>query len=176
MLFGGSLFLLDGTWRSYQLHVHTGWPAVDARVVECKVSGYDDYNSFRHASGSTSYVRCSFEYETAGVARQTTIDVGNSVFTSGELRTFLTYGLTVAQMRKWVNRHPSGSRQTIHFNPSRPEEISLAGAEEDLDMAKPERSMWAGLIASCGGMILIGVGKRVRGPARVDETFPLSGS
>jgi hypothetical protein len=167
--------MLDGAWRSYLLYMHTAWPAVEARVVECKLSAYDDYNSSRRASGRNSYVRCSFEFEVAGYRRISSTDVGNPVFTSSELRTFLSSGVTLAQMRRWVIRHPPGSLQTIHFNPSQPQEISLAAAEEELENAPPKRSICAALIILCAAIVLIGLGRRIHAPIHAEGPFPRRG-
>ena len=171
--FGASLFTLDGAWQTYRLHVHSSWPVAEARVLGCSVSGSWHYNSSQRAWGKNSYVRCNFAYQAAGSIRQSGLDIGNSIFASDQVRTFAnTSTLNVARMREWVARHPAGSLQTVHFNPSRPEEISLAAAEEELEVATPESRLQFGLFGLFAGMILVVIGSLVKPVPSCRETMP----
>ncbi len=40
--------------------------------------------------------------------------------------------VTLSSLRQWVQRHPSGAIETIHYDPANAERISLVGVEDDV--------------------------------------------
>ena len=163
VLFGGMLFLADGGWRSYRQYVQaTAWPAADARVAGCSVSGSAHYSSSRHAWGESSYVRCRLAYDAGGAAHESTIQVGGSIFTPSVFYVYASPGLTVAKMRDWVGRHPAGSLLRIHYDPANAANISLAGADGDLQAAPPRERILFGVLVCGGGLLLMALGAAAR--------------
>lgn len=94
-----------------------------------------------------------------GSARQSTINIGNTVFTPGGKRTFLASGLTADKMREWVARHPPASVEAIHYNPGDPNEISFPEAEEELSSTPPVQQLWCGLVIGLFGGLVVMLGK-----------------
>ena len=164
MLFGGSLFLLDGAWHSYRAYVHRRfWPAVTAQVRECSLSGYWHYagsSHWRQVWGKTSYLKCQFSYTVDGTPYQQTLGVGDSIFTSSEQRVYPPPRVTVDTMRGWIARHPAGSVTTIHYDAGNPNNISLADADSELRLRSPYDELWFGVLATAGGLIMILIGKQ----------------
>jgi hypothetical protein len=160
LLLGGFLFAVNSAWKNYQLHVRrTAWPTVEARIAKCDVSGSAYYSSFRHSQGDSSFVRCRFEYQVDGSSRQSTINIGNTVFTPRGKGTFLPSGLTTDKMREWVARHPPAAVHAIHYNPGNPNEISFPEAEEELSSTPPVQQFWFGLVTALFGGLVIMLGK-----------------
>lgn len=159
---GGALFASEGAWKNYELYLHSNsWPAVEAHVLECKTS--DTWGYSGHVWGKFSHVRCNFEYTAGGVIRQNAANVGGQTFTSERLRTLPPPKLTLAKMQGWIARHPPGSVQIIHYNPSNPGAVSLGDAELDLETSSPRMELAFALGVLGAGVVLLYVGKYMRG-------------
>jgi hypothetical protein len=158
LLLGGSLFLLDGTWRSYRQYVEsTKWPSVEARVIGCSISGSwhsAGSPSSRNVQGESSYVRCTLDYQTGGLARENTINVGSRIFSSPSGK-YPFLGVTVAAMRNWIARHPPGSTLTVHYDPSNPGNISMAGADSELRTDSPKDRFQLGILGTVSGFAML---------------------
>jgi Protein of unknown function (DUF3592) len=153
-LLGSLVFLGVGGSRSYQQHVEaTKWPAVEAQVVNCDVRrsyGYSGRNW-----GSKSQARCVFRYEANGSAYEESKLAGSRVFESKRQILLTRPAVTVGQIAAWVQRHPRGSTQTIHYNPTNPRDISLAGADAELQTNKPEDQLRIGKVFALIGIVLV---------------------
>lgn len=162
-LFGGSLFLLNGTWQTYRAYVQSRiWPSVEAHIVGCSLSGYWHYagsSHWRQVWGKTSYVQCRFNYQVNGIAYENTTRVGDSIFTSSEQRVYPPPRVTLDTMREWIARHPTDSLTIIHHDPGNPNNISLAGADSGLRLRSPYDELWFGVFATAGGLIMMLTGK-----------------
>jgi hypothetical protein len=165
VVFGGFLFLVDGVWQSgWQYIQSTRWLAVKAKVVGCSIAGsWEDSGSpnSRNVWGESSQVRCTFDYETGGVAHESTTMAGSSIFNSGR-RVYPAPKVTKATMREWIARHPPQSVLVIHYNPSEPNEISLAGADDELRSTLPYDRLLFGVISTVVGLGLVLFAKMVR--------------
>jgi hypothetical protein len=169
LLLGGCLFTADGGWASYQQYVQSKkWPGVDGRVVSCSIRGSWHYSSGLHVWGESSYVLCTFDYTAADRAEEATIGAGSEIFSSKEQWTYPPPKVTKQKMQRWIVRHPPGKVLTIHYNPSNPENISLAGADQELQSTLPSDRLLAGAVLLAGGLILTVVGSVLR--KRVPES------
>jgi hypothetical protein len=174
---GGCMLLADGGWQSYNRNVQsTRWPAVEARVSQCSIlGGWRSYGraAMGYTRGKDSYVRCSFEYDAGGIAHESTINVGSLIFTPKEGRKFPPPRVTEAKMQDWIARHPSGSMLTIHYDPSNPNAISLAGADDELQKVPPYDRLLIGVLLTAGGLALVAAGKIVgrRSVSKSDHAF-----
>jgi hypothetical protein len=158
-------FLADGAPRAYQLQTEaTKWPAVEARVMECSIRGIYRYRG--RTWGTDNQVQCAFHYEVAGLEYEEKITAGSSVFQSNEQIVLGKPKVTLGMLREWVKRHPRGSLQTVHYNPANPQQISLAGADEDLQISTAEGQLSIGRTFFFTGIGLLLAGmlarKRVR--------------
>jgi hypothetical protein len=127
----GGLFFLVGGLRATQGHVQaTKWPAVEARVDHCWIHTY--YHRRSHVPGSQNQARCAFQYEVAGFAYQETKDAGSSVFYSNKEVVLVRPKVTLSMLNSWIALHPNGSIMSIHYDPADPRQISLAGADDDI--------------------------------------------
>jgi hypothetical protein len=158
LLLGGSLFLLDGAWRSYRQYVEsTKWPSVEARVTGCSISGSwhsAGSPSSRNVQGESSYVRCTLDYQTGGLAQENTVNVGSRIFSSPSGK-YPFLGVTVAAMRNWIARHPPGSTLTVHYDPSNPGNISMAGADSELRTDSPKDRFQLGILGTVSGFAML---------------------
>jgi hypothetical protein len=172
-LLGSFVFLAVGGSRSYQQHVEaTKWPAVEAEVVVCDIQrsyGYSGRNW-----GAKSQARCVFRYEANGSIYEERKLAGSRVFESKRQILLTRPALTVEQIAAWVQRHPRGSTQTIDYNPANPHEISLAGADAELQTNKPEDQLRVGQVFALIGIALVLGGsaaqKRARNSADVTHS------
>lgn len=169
LLLAGAMFLLDGTWRDYRQYVETTtWPSVQARVVRCSVSGswhYGGTPASRNIMGESSYVRCTFAYDADGSARENTINVGNTVFSSPWRKPWRKpFGpaVTVADMRAWIARHPPGSVLTMHHDPSDSNRISIADADAELRTDSPKGRFQIGTVSTTLGITLLALTRLAR--------------
>jgi len=175
-LLGSFVFLAVGGSRSYQQHVEaTKWPAVEAEVVVCDIQksyGYSGRNW-----GAKSQARCVFRYEANGSMYEERKLAGSRVFESKRQILLTRPALTVGQIAAWVQRHPRGSTQTIHYNPANPHEISLAGADAELQTNKPEDQLRVGQVFALIGIALVLGGSAAQKRARnsVDMPHPARG-
>ena len=127
----GGLFLVAGGLRATERYLQaTKWPAVEARVDKCEIHRY--YHVQSHVSGEQDQVRCAFEYEANGVTYHAVKDAGSSIFHSAKQIVLVQPKITRGKLAQWIALHPSGSWQTIHYDPADPRQISLAGADDDI--------------------------------------------
>lgn len=170
LLLGGSLFLLDGAWRSYRQYVEsTKWPSVEARVTGCSISGSwhsAGSPSSRNVQGESSYIRCTLDYQTGGLVRENTINVGSRIFSSPSGK-YPFLGVTVAAMRNWIARHPPGSTLTVHYDPSNPSNISMAGADSELRTDSPKDRFQLGILGTVSGLATLLLSRIARKPSAV---------
>jgi uncharacterized protein DUF3592 len=173
LLLGGSLFLLDGAWRSYRQYVEsTKWPSVEARVTGCSISGSwhsAGSPSSRNVQGESSYVHCTLDYQTGGLARENTINVGSRIFSSPSGK-YPFLGVTVAAMRNWIARHPPGSTLTVHYDPSNPSNISMAGADSELRTDSPKDRFQLGILGAVSGFAMLLLLRIARKPSAARNT------
>jgi hypothetical protein len=106
------------------------------------------------------YVRCTFRYLADGVARENTVTVGGTIFTSSS-RKYFAPKLTVATMRTWIAHHPAGSTLAIHHNPSDSTIISMAGADSELRTTSLSDQLWFGASA-LGGAVIVVIAKTLK--------------
>jgi hypothetical protein len=171
-LLGSLVFLAVGGSGCYQQRVEaTKWPAVEAQVVNCDVqrsSGYSGRNW-----GTKSQARCVFRYDANGTTYEESKLAGSRVFQSKRQIVLTRPPVTVEQIAGWVQRHPRGSTQTIHYNPANPHEISLAGADSELQANKPEDQLKVGGLFALLGTILVFAGsaaqKRAKNSAVISD-------
>lgn len=157
------LFLAVGGVRAYQDHMRaTQWPAVEAQVNECLIHKY--YTVRSHVSGEQDQVRCSFQYEIGGVSYQQEKDAGSSVFYSPKQMILVQPKITREKLHLWISRHPKGSAQTIHYNPADPREISLAGADDEIQQnaSRVQLKIAATLFSVSAVFLFIGFAARQR--------------
>jgi Protein of unknown function (DUF3592) len=175
-LLASLVFLGVGGSCSYQQHVEqTKWPAVEAQVVNCDVRrsyGYSGRNW-----GTKSQARCVFRYDANGSTYEETKLAGSRVFESKRQILLTRPAVTVGQIAGWVQHHPRGSTQTIHYNPANPHEISLAGADAELQANKPEDQLRVGQVFALIGIALVLGGSAAQKRARnsVDMPHPARG-
>jgi len=160
-LIGGSLFLVDGARPSYVQYVQSKrWPAVEARVVRCSIVEVP----ILYRTGSTrlpshhgirSYIGCRFAYNVGGAARETSTRAGSPVITDRQPLDFATPKVTPAKLSGWVFRHRPGSTLTIHYDPSHPDNISLAGTDDEIKDLLPHERLLFGFLAAFTGLIMI---------------------
>jgi hypothetical protein len=130
-IFGAAVFFLVAGSGALQRHTESAvWPAIDAKVEECYLHSY--YHFQRRVPGEQSQTRCTFVYDVAEVRYRQVLDAGSSVFTARKLYYLTQPKLTRESLTRWIARHPKGSTQAIHYNPANPQEISLAGADDDI--------------------------------------------
>jgi hypothetical protein len=180
-LIGGSLFLIDGARQSYVQYVQSKrWPAVEARVVRCSLVEVP----ILYRTGSTrlpshhgieSYIGCRLAYDVGGVARQTSTRPGSSVITDRQPLDFVTPKVTPAKLSGWVFRHRPGSTLTIHYDPSHPDNISLAGADDEIKDMLPHERLLFGFLLAITGLVMILVARRV-GKRLIRDSMAAPGS
>jgi hypothetical protein len=166
------VFLANGGWRSYQQNIEaTKWPAVDAQVTNCSVDFTYGYGG--KAYGRKFRAQCVLHYEANGVPFDTKKVAGSIVFVSDKQLQLTKPRVTVAMLRDWVRLHPRGSSLTIHYDPSDPHHISLAGADAVLQKNTPQEQLSIGQGLFFFGMALLLVGMLLR---RRVETSQVEGN
>jgi hypothetical protein len=88
------------------------------------------------------------------LAQENTINVGSRIFSSASGK-YPFLGVTVAAMRNWIARHPPGSRLTIHYDPSNPSNISMAGADSELRTDSPKGRFQLGILGTVSGLAML---------------------
>jgi hypothetical protein len=150
-LFVPFIFLANGGWRSYEQYVqNTKWLPAEAQVINSSVDftyGYDG-----KIYGRKFRARCLLRYEVNGVVYDAEKFAGSIVFVSGKQLVLTKPKVTVAMLRDWARTHPRGSSLTIHYDPSDPHQISLAGADADLQKNTPAEQLSIGQ-----GLFLFGI-------------------
>jgi len=165
LVFGGALFLMDGTWQVGRDYVQrTKWPAVRARVEGCSIYDTWDYAgtpSTKTALSKRSYVRCRLRYQVGDSEQDGIAQAGDAITTYGMHRLFFAK-LTTAKMHQWIAGHHPGSLLLVHYDPSDPNNLSLAGQDTDLKGATPSQRLWFGGFACAGGLLIIAIAKQQR--------------
>jgi hypothetical protein len=136
-ILGALVFFVVGGLRAYQRHTETAvWPAVAAQVKECHLNSYHHIRSNSrggtHLQGTQNQVRCTFQYDVSGSSYEESKDAGSSAFYSDKEIILVPPKVTLAKLNKWIRLHPKGSTQTIHYNSTDPRQLSLAGADDDI--------------------------------------------
>jgi len=150
-------FLADGARRAYQLQTETTkWPAVEARVMDCAIRQI--YRSRGRTLGMDNQIQCAFRYAVAGLEYEEKKTVGSPVFESNKQILLGKPKVTLGMLQDWVNRHPRGSLQTVHYNRANPHQISLARADADLQINTAE-----GQLAIGRTFLFIGIGLPLAG-------------
>ena len=120
--------------------IRSQWPTVHAEVVDCRVREAVD-----RAPNVSYLVRCRFRYDVAGVQHVAAFSTHS---TSDQE--------TVAEMRRWVAQHRSGTMQPIHYDALAPERISLGELGETIDPPLVRQSLTAaGGFAGAGALLLV---------------------
>jgi Protein of unknown function (DUF3592) len=161
MLFGSVAFGADAGWRTYRRYVEsTQWPAIDAELADCRIHTW--YDSTHGRRRSSHYVQCVFRYEVADRSYETKADVGSTVSVVDGQINLTQPSVSLASLERWVHQHRKGSIETIHYDPSNPRSISLAGVDDEISIGTPTTSLQGVALFGCAGMILLVVGRRLR--------------
>ncbi len=146
-LFGAFLvfcgvILAAGSWGEVRRasRITSQWPTASAEVVECRVRERVD-----RSRNVSHLVRCRFRYAAAGVQR---------------VATYTTHSTrdpeTVVEMRRWIAGHRSGTVQSIHYDPSAPDRVSLGELGETIDPPLVGQTLTAaGGFAGAGALLLV---------------------
>jgi Family of unknown function (DUF6498)/Protein of unknown function (DUF3592) len=120
--------------------IRSQWPTVNAEVVDCRVREAVD------RAPNVSYVlRCRFRYDVAEVQH---VSAFSTRSTSDQE--------TVAEMRRWVAQHRSGTMQPIHYDVLAPDRISLGELGEAIDPPLVGQTLTAaGGFAGAGALLLV---------------------
>lgn len=165
VVFGGALFLLEGAWHAWRDYIQrTDWPAVMARVDDCSIYetwGYAGSPSTKSSWSKSSYVRCRLRYRVGDSERRGVAKIGDAVSTYGTHSLFFAQ-LTIPKMHQWIADHHPGSFLLVHYDPSNPNNLSLAGEDADLKRATPVECLWFGLFACTGGLVILQLARRSR--------------
>jgi hypothetical protein len=133
-LLGALLFTADGAWRTFRLQVEsTRWPAVSAKIQECHIHTW--YGSLRGRASSFHYIVCEFSYDFTGHSYAVRKQVGAQLSIVNGSTPFPQPKVTLGTLRNWISSHPQGSILSAHCDPSDPGRISLAGADDDLQLS-----------------------------------------
>jgi hypothetical protein len=153
-LLAGTLFLVVGGFGAFQRHTEaTNWPAAEAQVSECQLQ--KSYHIRSHVPGTKEQARCTFQYDVGGVTYQESKDAGSSVFYSSKQIILIQPKVTQGKLARWIVQHPKGSKQTIHYNPANPRQISLAGADDDIQENTPEIRLKIAVSIFCVGLTFL---------------------
>ena len=155
-IFSG-LFALDGWNRERQLKIETGWPTADATINSCFVSQYRKVR----AGGDFFYVYCSYSYS-----------VNEVLYKSHTRTTSTTQSDMVALMNGWVHEHHKGQHQVLHYNPADPSQVSLAGADNEIQTQTAEAKYHAGRVVAMFALGLL-IAAVIAGKVR-DESSELA--
>lgn len=151
VLFAAFMFLASGGWRSYQQNIEaTKWPPAEAQVIDCSVDF--SYGHSGRTFGKRYRAGCALHYEVNGVPYDAKKIAGSTVFVSDKQIELTKPKVTVAMQREWARLHPRGSFLTIHYDPSDPRQISLAGADAALQKNTPAEQLYIGQ-----GLFLFGI-------------------
>jgi hypothetical protein len=104
--------------------------------------------------GESSYVRCTLDYAADGFSRESTVNVGESIFSSRWRKPWASV-ITLSAMHAWIRRHPSGSVLTVHYDPSDSGRISMAGADRELRTGSPKDEFQFGMVGTVIGMVVL---------------------
>jgi hypothetical protein len=101
--------------------------------------------SVDRARNVSHVVRCRFRYDVAGVEHVTTYWTHSTQDRE-----------TVAEMRRWVAQHRSGSVQPIRYDPRAPDRVSLGELGEAIDPPLVGQTLTAaGGFAGVGALLLV---------------------
>ena len=131
---------------------------MNARVENCSIYetwGYGGTPSTKTALRKDSYVRCRVQYREGNIERESFVKVGDAISTYRGYSPFLTSKPTLGMMHDWIFRHRAGSFLVIHYDPSVPENLSLAGDDNDLKAFTPLTRLRFGITTCIGGLVAI---------------------
>ncbi len=138
LLVSSLLFLLDGLHRLHQENIESAWTQTQGQLIHCYVQ--ETYSVMRRR-GDYYRTVCTFRYTV------------NSEMLESHTKTTATQSLSmVNRMGVRVSQHHNGSLQTIHYNPAQPREISLAGADSEIQTFTA-----AGQLGNAKGVAIAGV-------------------
>lgn len=122
--------MIEGLWLLHTERVQAeDWPAVEANVVSCFLT--DDAPISRKNGRITYYsVLCEFRYTLSGADYESS--TRSSGYQAPKSADHSHLPAKVIEMERWIHQHPKGSLQTIHYDPRNPQNISLAGADEEI--------------------------------------------
>lgn len=126
-------------------------------MVRCFISGswhYAGTPTSRNMLGESSYVRCTLDYAADGFSRESTVNVGDRIFSSRWRNPWASV-ITVSAMHAWIRRHPSGSVLTVHYDPPDPGRISMAGTDRELRTDSPKDEIQFGMVGTIIGMVVL---------------------
>ena len=64
--------------------------------------------------------------------------------------------VTLASLEEWVKHHPTGTVETIHYDPAHPDRISLVGVDADIKWQTAAGYVRGALVfAGLGGALLL---------------------
>jgi hypothetical protein len=120
-----------GGWHAYRDYVEsTHWPAVAAKLSDCRIHTW--YDSSRGRPRSSHNIECLFRYEVGNVPYVVKSHVGNTIaIVQGQIN-LTRPRVTLLSLRTWVERHPNGAVETIHYDPADAQNISLVGADDEV--------------------------------------------
>ncbi len=148
-------------WYGYRRSLESGrWPTATARLSDCRL--LTTYDSWRARARALHHVECVFQYEANGAARTTTARVGDTASVVRGQIEITTPAVSRASLARWVNRHPSGTSETIHYDPADPDRISLVGVDDDVATKTPAAYLRAATTFASIGAGLVVAGGFVR--------------
>jgi hypothetical protein len=106
------------------------WPAVAARVSECRV--HTSYDGWHGKARALHHVGCSFQYDVDARSYLVKSQVGDMLSVVEGQIDLTRPTVTLASLEAWVKHHPAGTVETIHYDPAHPDRISLVGVEDDI--------------------------------------------
>jgi len=142
LLLAALLFAMEGLYRLHRENVEsTEWPAVQASFLNCYIRQHSSLSRSRNVSYQTV---CKFRYT-----------VNNEILESSTRTTSAQSQSVVDRMGVWIKQHPKGTVQTIHYNPTQPGEISLAGADNEIQTHSASVKLHAAVVLAVAGLFFL---------------------
>ena|SRR5690242_9616688 len=111
---------------------------------------------------SRARVECSFQYEVDARSYLVKSQVGDRLSIARGQIDLTRPRVTPGSLREWVKHHPAGTVETIHYDPARPDRISLVGVEDDIKWQTTASYMHGALVFALLGAALLLSGIVVR--------------
>ena len=169
LLFLGGYFLLfcavvlgaGAGWHAHRVYVESSrWPAVTARLSGCHI--HTGYDSLHGRARSFHSVECSFLYDVDDIPYVVKSKAGNTVsIVRGEIN-LTRPQVTLSSLQGWVRRHPTGTVETIHYDPAHPQRISLVGVDDDITWQTTAGYARGAVTFAVAGAGLLLLGTRLR--------------
>jgi hypothetical protein len=155
--------MLAGTagWNADRTDVESSrWPAAAARLSDCRV--HTSYDGWHGRARALHQVECSFQYDVDTHPYLVKAKVGDMLsIVSGQID-LTRPTVTLGALEAWVKRHPTGTVETIHYDPAHPERISLVGMEDDIKWQTPAGYVRGALVFALLGAGLLLAGRYAR--------------